>query len=163
MKKNHIYLFLAVFFLTTYACKDNDGDDGNGGNSSGVKITVSPVSKFEGDETITFEFKVRLSEAGEENISVDYATEDRSAVAGEDYVATNGTLTFAPSETLQSVFVEIIPDTLKESDEEFAFTLLNPVNATLEKTEEIGTIRNDDTFLVTDGQGYTTPLSYPGV
>src|SRR5262249_14672827 len=42
--------------------------------------------------------------------TVDYATADGTAVAGDDYVSTNGTLTFGPGEATKSITVTLISD-----------------------------------------------------
>ena len=126
-------------------------------------MTVSDVSKFEGNENSTFEFKIRISRPSEQIVSVDYKTVDAAAVEGEDYIANNGTVTFSPSETEHSIFVEILADTLKEADEDFIFRLSNPVNAIIDKGEGTGVVRNDDTFLAGSDDGYITPLSYAGL
>ena len=54
------------------------------------------VADAEGDEggDPAVAFKVRLSRAALGVVTVDYATADGTAVAGEDYTATSGTLTF---------------------------------------------------------------------
>ena len=119
-------------------------------------------SKFEGDINSTFDFKVRLSQASSADVTVDFTTNDKSAVQEEDYITQNGTLTF--SGTMEQIIsVEIVADTLSEGDEEFEILLSNPTNASLEDESEVGTIRNDDTFLPTNSSGYTTPNSYAGM
>jgi len=72
-----------------------------------------------------------LSAASAVLITVDYATSDGTAEAGDDYTAISGTLSFAPGQTNQSFAVTILDDELDEPDETFIFTLSNPVNATL--------------------------------
>jgi hypothetical protein len=52
-------------------------------------------------------FTVHLSAASSNSVTVDYATADGSAIAGSDYVATSGTLTFAPGETAMPISVPI--------------------------------------------------------
>ena len=47
----------------------------------------------------TLDFVVNLSRARVEAVTVDYATSDGSATAGQDYTAASGTLTFAAGET----------------------------------------------------------------
>ena len=42
--------------------------------------------------------------------TVNFATSDGTAKAGIDYVATSGTLTFAPGETSKTVTVSVIND-----------------------------------------------------
>jgi hypothetical protein len=59
------------------------------------------------------------------SVSLDYATRDGSATAGNDYAATTGTLSFADGETSQSFSVAILDDTLFEGDESFSVGLSN--------------------------------------
>jgi hypothetical protein len=56
---------------------------------------------------------------------VDYASSDGSAVAGQDYTATSGTLTFANGVSTQTFSVPIINDALHESNETVNLTLTN--------------------------------------
>lgn len=150
-------LTLSFFATLLFACgKDDDG----GGTLPSV--TIDHVTRFEGNEDNTFDFSVRLSAASKAQVSVDYATEDRSAEAGEDYEATSGTLVFSPGETQKAISVLVYGDTLKEGDQEFTLKLLNPVNCVLTSAGAIGTIRNDDTYLPVDDAGYVTPDSYAG-
>ena len=58
-------------------------------------------------------------------VSVDYATSDGTAVAGTDYTATAGTLSFGPGETSKSVTVHVTADAVHEGDETFQLTLSN--------------------------------------
>src|SRR5262249_49139190 len=64
-------------------------------------------------------------------VSVDYATADGTAVAGSDYTAAGGTLTFAAGETSKTVTVNVTGDTAIEWDEALTLTLSNPTGATL--------------------------------
>jgi hypothetical protein len=80
-----------------------------------------------------------------QNVTVDFATTDGTAIAGEDYIATSGTLTFAPGETTKIIPVPIIGDYTIEPDETFTVNLSNPVNATINRGLGEGTIWNDDT------------------
>lgn len=58
--------------------------------------------------------------------TVTFATVDGSAIAGQDYLATNGTLTFAEGELSRSFEVAIINDGILESDQNFRVILSNP-------------------------------------
>ncbi len=60
------------------------------------------------------------------DVSVDYASSDGWALAGEDYQATSGTLGFADGETSRSIIVTILNDDQTEDDEDFTLTLSNP-------------------------------------
>src|SRR5262249_14556356 len=55
-------------------------------------------------------FTVSLSAASGWTVTVNYATQDFTAVAGSDYTATSGTLTFAPGETTKTVSVPVTDD-----------------------------------------------------
>ena len=59
-------------------------------------------------------------------VTVEYATTDGTASAGQDYAATVGTLTFAVGERLKLLAIPIINDALKEPTETFSLTLSNP-------------------------------------
>ena len=78
------------------------------------------------------------------SVTVSYATADGTAVAGEDYEATSGTLTFAAGETEQTVAVTIIDDAVEDSGETFRLVLSGPAGAELADAEATGTILNID-------------------
>lgn len=59
-------------------------------------------------------------------LSVDYATRDGSAVAGQDYIATNGTLVLYPAENQAVIPVEIIGDYQLEPNEIFYLDVIHP-------------------------------------
>ena len=83
--------------------------------------------------------------------SVDLATMDGSAVAGQDYVPLSTTLNFADGETTKSISVTLINDVLPESSEIFTVTLSNPTNGTSLGTSSTTTI----TIADDDGSGAT--------
>ena len=64
-------------------------------------------------------------------VEVDYATRDGTARAGADYLATRGTLTFAPGETVKTVEVTVLADAHDEGTETVWLELSNPVGATI--------------------------------
>jgi uncharacterized repeat protein (TIGR01451 family) len=69
---------------------------------------------------------VQLSKPWPDPVTIKYHTEDGSATAGQDYIATQGTLTFAPGETTHTFSVGIISDTLLEYWETVNLILSNP-------------------------------------
>ena len=97
-------------------------------------------------------FLVTLSPAASGTVTVDYATVDNTAVAGTDYTATSGTLTFAPGETRKSTaLVPIADDGEEDSGETFRLVLSNPSGsdanngaAVLGDAEAVGTILNSE-------------------
>ena len=94
------------------------------------------------DEAI--DFAVTLSRAATGTVTVDYATEDRTATAGTDYTAASGTLTFAPGETEKTVRVAILDDLIDEGRETFRLKLSNAVGARIADGRATGRIGNTD-------------------
>ena len=111
-------------------------------------ITVSSESyssRYEGSGTQLLKFLVWLDRASTESVSVEYQTEDGTATAGEDYVAAQGTLTFAAGETEKTVLVSVLDDALEEPMETFGLKLSNAVGAMIVGAPGRGEIHNDDT------------------
>ncbi|MGK7878704.1 MAG: Calx-beta domain-containing protein [Crocosphaera sp.] len=88
-------------------------------------------------------FNVSLSTPSSETITVNYATEDGTATAGNDYTAINGTLTFAAGETNKSIIIPILDDNLLEEDETVYLNLAQSTNAHLTDNQAIATIINN--------------------
>jgi Ca2+-binding RTX toxin-like protein len=84
------------------------------------------------------------SETNSNTVTVKYATADSTATAGNDYVAKNGTLTFAPGETVKTVVVDITDDAAAEGIERFALNLSNATNATILDGAALGVIGAND-------------------
>ena len=81
---------------------------------------------FENEANAIFSFDVRIDEAKTNEVRVQYATADGTAIAGEDYTAVEGTLVFAPGETKKSIEVAIVVDEYLEPDEYFTVALSDP-------------------------------------
>jgi hypothetical protein len=109
-------------------------------------FSTSDYTVGEADGTVTV--TVTLSQSSSQTVTVDYATSDGTATTwpdDADYVAANGTLTFAPGETSKSIVITIIDDTCCEDNETFGVTLFNPVGATLgSPSTSTVTILDDD-------------------
>ncbi|SIO18947.1 Trypsin [Sulfurivirga caldicuralii] len=84
-------------------------------------------------------------------VEVKYTTLDGTATAGQDYIATQGTLVFYPGEQAVPIPVEIIGDDIPESNETFYLKIYDPVGGTFPDgaTELIGmrTIQDNDAAL----------------
>jgi disulfide oxidoreductase YuzD len=106
-------------------------------------LRVTDVTITEGNSgTKDATFVVSLSLASGKTVTVGYGTADDTAIAGSDYVATSGVLTFAPGETSKSVNVAVKGDKVKESAETFFLNLANPLNATVADAQGVGTIKD---------------------
>ena len=101
------------------------------------------------------EFEVSLGAQSENSVTVSYATSDATALAGEDYEAASGSLTFPAGTVLQKIQVTPIDDEDAEPDETFLVTLSEPAGATIVDVEGTGTITDNDepAFSVTGGMG----------
>ncbi|MCB2153620.1 hypothetical protein KQI84_01940 [bacterium] len=109
-------------------------------------VAIAGTSITEGDSgTVQANFSVTLSAAFASDVLVDYYTSDVTAVAGDDYVQSSGTVTFPTNSTTpQTISVDVYGDTLAEFDENFRVTLNTPVNATISAGTAMCSIINDD-------------------
>ena len=119
------------------------------------KVT-QPVT--EGDDSWVFfllELNGRSGDDGGsddgELITVNYSTRNGSAVAGEDYIATAGSITFYAGEEQVWIPVELIDDNIPEPEEVFYLAISNPQGAAFpdNQTELIAqrTLLDDDGWL----------------
>lgn len=76
--------------------------------------------------------------------TVNYATANGTAIAGSDYTAVTGTLTFAPSETSKRIIVPTTTDIVVEPDEAMTMNLSGAVDATISDASASGGIHNND-------------------
>ncbi len=82
-------------------------------------------------------------------VQVDYQTSDGGAVAGVDYTASRGTLTFTNGEASKTFIVPIINDSAVEGSEAINITLTNPKDgATLGRPRNGVILVEDDDLLV---------------
>ncbi len=104
-------------------------------------ITVGDVTKQNVTTgTTTAVFTVSLSAAASAPVTVQFATANDSAIAGTDYVAQSGTLTFNPGVLTQTVTVTIIGNPNNAPTKDFFLNLSNPTNSTISDGQAIGTI-----------------------
>ena len=111
------------------------------------ELSISDATVTEGDSgTTPMQLTVSLSEAINEPVTVDFATQDGSAtVADGDYESNAGTLTFDPGQTLKPVTVTVNADTDNEdATETLQVKLSNATNATIADDTGDGTIVDDD-------------------
>ncbi|MBE9127593.1 MULTISPECIES: glycoside hydrolase family 9 protein [unclassified Coleofasciculus] len=108
-------------------------------------LAINDVSVTEGDSgSKNATFTVSLSAASTEAVSVNYATANGTAIAGSDYTAKSGILTFTPGQTSKTFTVPILGDTLDEANETFKVNLSQATNATIGDSQGIGTIIDND-------------------
>src|SRR6266508_4196429 len=112
-------------------------------------LSVDDVSLSEDScQHTTFLFTVTLSKLPSKAVTVDYSTSDGSALAGQDYVATSGSLTFthktatkgAQGSYLLTVGVPLGNHVVSATSKTFTLTLSGASNATIAKAQGIGTL-----------------------
>jgi len=93
---------------------------------------------------------VALSVAATAPVSVDYSITAGNATAGIDFTPSNGTVNFAPGDTVKTIPVELLDDALLETSETLLISLSNPSGALLGTlTNQTFTILDDDAPIVT--------------
>ncbi len=114
-------------------------------NNDGPVFRVSDVRKGEGNRGVTeLTFTVTVNPASTGVVSVGYATANGSAVAGSDYAAVTGNLTFTAGQASRTITVPVASDTSVEPNETFAVNLGRASGATVIDGQGVGTILNDD-------------------
>lgn len=110
------------------------------------RVSIGDAAVNEGNSgTTTASFLVTLSAPAVTAQSVNYTIVDGTALAGSDYVAASGVVTFAAGQTQATVLVTINGDTTPEADETYAVVLSAPSGGLqILDGSAIGTILNDD-------------------
>lgn len=174
-KTTHTMALAGLAAGTTYAFRVVSADArGNVARSSaatfttapapGPRLRVSDVVVTEGHSAVTpAAFTVTLSPAATTPVTVSYATRPGSASSGVDFIATAGSLTFAPGDTSLDVMVMVNGDTEAEATETFELVLSGADGATIDDGVGVGSIANDDApvvsiadVTVTEGTGGAT-------
>jgi bacillopeptidase F len=131
-----------------------------GGGSPGA-LALGAVAYAVDEDVASLTVTVTRSGGSAGAVSVDYATADGLATAGEDYQAAAGTLTFADGETSRTLELTLLNDRAFEGDEDFTVTLSNAQGgATLGLPASAPVTIRDDELLYFSLVGITNP---PGI
>jgi hypothetical protein len=133
---------------------------GPGGNAGDVQLSAASYSIAENVASLAVTVTRTNGSAGD--VTVDYATSDGSATAGQDYAATSGTLTLLDGETSQSFAVAIIDDADYEGDETFGVTLSNPTGGALIVAPDAATVTIADNESAPSGNNPPTAADDSG-
>ena len=98
-------------------------------------------------ESAALVFSVRLDRTRDVPVRVDYATEDGTARAGEDYTAVSGTLEIEAGGRAATVTVPLLTVSHLTGERTLVLRLSNARNARLENGTATGTIHNADPLL----------------
>ena len=121
-------------------------------SSQQPELSILDATVSEGETAL---FRVRLSVAVTETVTVNYRTVDGTATEGTDYTPTLGSLEFRMGTIEQTIAVPTVEDGTAEETEMFTVELLRPATgATLEEdATATGTITDDDGGGGGDGGG----------
>ena len=108
--------------------------------------SVGDATVYEGHTgTRTAVFTATLSKPSTSTVTLGYTTADGTAVAGEDYTAKTGSLSFAPGVTSMAVKVAVMGDELNEDSAEiFTLSLTSASGAAIGDATGAGLILDDD-------------------
>ncbi len=107
-----------------------------------ISYAVNDVTVTEGGALV---FTVTRTGTSSTSQSISFATADGSAVAGSDYTAASGSLTFAPTDTSKTISVTTIDDTIVEAAETLFVNLSGaPARATINDSQGVGNITDQD-------------------
>jgi autotransporter-associated beta strand protein len=108
-------------------------------------ISIGDISISEGDSGSTNAvFTVSLANPSYQQITVNFATANGTAVSPDDFSATSGVVTFNAGVTVMQVTIPVQGDVLNEANETFAVNLSSPTNATIFDNQGFGTIIDND-------------------
>ena len=105
------------------------------------------------------------------NLTVEYTILDGTAIAGQDYTTSSGTLTFTTGETSKTIQIPIANDAATEPDEIFAVVLHNasnledlsapnPLLVTVQDSTTVPELSIDDVSVVEGNPGTTTEVVF---
>jgi chitinase len=148
--ENHETLTLLLSAPTGATIGDERGVATITNDDAPPALTISDGTLVEGNSGQTqMNFTISLSAVSGLSARVSYSTVNGTAKArvsatDGDFLRTTGTLTFAPGETSKQITVEILGDTLYESDETLNISLTSALRATIADSAALGSIVNDD-------------------
>lgn len=128
---------LATSPTATVTINDDENDSVVWG-SGAFKFAKSEYDITEGNGKT--EVIVQRTSGASGTVSVNYSTTPGSAISGQDYTTTTGTLTFLPGETSKVITVPVVKDSTNEADETFFIdlsgqtspaTLISPISTTI--------------------------------
>jgi len=126
----------------------------------GPELSIQDVSQTRNITESTMRFHITLNKPATNSATVDYATEDGTAISQQDFLPATGTLSIIKDQTEATIDVLLKGDPLnvRQPNLKFTVTLSNPKNCTIKNASAKGTILTEDgTYLLTDNVGYTTP------
>ena len=113
-----------------------------------LAVSTITVNEADGVATVT----VQRTGGDDGAVSVQYATADGTALAGNDYTAVSGILHFADGQTSAQITIPLINDAGTEEDKTLALSLSSPGAGSLlgDVTSTVLTLQSDDVAVIPD-------------
>jgi len=126
-----------------------------------VKVSIAEATVIKGDKgQRPVKAMVYLSKAATEPVTVKYSTENGTAKAGVDYVATNGSITFEQGEAAKWITIPIIGEVAADPDENADIN--NTANFIIRLSQAAGAIIDIGKAYITIIQNITVSPSFAG-
>ena len=124
-------------------------------------LVADDVRLSEGATAQIKQLNVELSEPAGRATSAKVEFIGQTAMAGEDFTAFSGTVTWPKGEKVAQLALEVRGDSTYEPDETLWVSFSEPEHVLLPNPFFTVTLENDDSYAGADS-GYVTPTSYPG-
>lgn len=150
MKKNLIYLALAVALTGCGAGEEDEGTSGGSNTNQPVQsvmldVESTTVVELSPSDSVTAEVNVELTGSAPNDIVVSYSVSDDTAVAGSDFEASEGTITIPKGERRGKISVPIISNDVYGADKRFVVAIATESNnASVNTASAYVTIENND-------------------
>jgi len=105
-------------------------------------LSIAGTSELENKERLTF--TLSLNTISSYTVTATYATSDKTATAGVDYIATSGRITIPAGQLTTTASITIVDDTLDEANETFTLTITGLTHAIAGISAAVGQINDDD-------------------
>jgi subtilisin-like proprotein convertase family protein len=135
-------------------------------NQQVARVNASDASASEDGASVFVTLELSNAQTGP--VSISYQTVDGTATAGEDYVATTGTVVFEAGQTSRQVEILLSGDLVYEGTENFFLDLIAPVGVQIGRNPAQITLSDNDaapTFAITatdslDAEELTDPATF---
>ncbi len=129
-------------------------------------ISIAPATQLVSTSATSMVFQLTLSQTSATPVTVQFQTADNTALAGTDYGAQSGTVTFAPSATTATIAVAVNGNLYADPAKFFFINLSGANGAYISPSQAVGTIQNNHVAswvnpvnaLDVNGDGIITPL-----